>query len=319
MRTAILFVVFVLLAAAELPAREIFVDNVAGDDRAHGLQPTSIGADGPVRSIARALHLAQSRDRIVLANTSQPYRESISLVGGDHSGAPHEPFILDGNGATLDGTAPVPPLAWQYAGVKDVFRFQPPRMAHQQLYFDGRPLVRVAVPPEAEALPPLLPLQWCLWRGHVYFRIEEGKWIDDYPLSHTLLPVGITLYHVRDAAVTNLVVQGFQLDGVNAHDAACTLHTVTARGNGRSGITVSASSRVTVDSCLLGDNGQAQLLAEGYSRTAVLNSELLENTAPAIVRQGGVVAVEAPAEAAPPASAAAPASAEASAPASPQP
>ena len=303
MRTFINVALLALSLAANAHARDIFVDNVAGDDRYRGFRPITIGTDGAVRTIARALQLAMPRDRIVLANTGQPYRESISLVGGDHSGVPHEWFLLDGNGATLDGTAPVPPSAWEYAGVKDVFRFQPPRMAHQQLYLDGRPLVRVAATPADEALPSLAPLEWCLWRGHVYFRIEAGKWIDDYPLWHTLLPVGITLYHVRNAAVTNLVVQGFQLDGINAHDVdGCTLHTITSRGNGRSGIAVTASSRVTIDQCLLGDNGEAQLLAEGHSRTAVQQSELLENTAPAIVRRGGVVTVEPPVETAPPVS-----------------
>jgi hypothetical protein len=292
-----------VLTASRGHAREIFVDNIAGDDRLQGLEPNTVGPDGPLRSITRALQLAQPRDRIVLANTGVPYRESVSLVGGDHSGVPHEWFILDGNGATLDGTAPVPPLAWSPAGVKDVFRFQPPRMAHQQLYLAGRPLARVALPQGAESLPALAPLQWCLWRGHVYFRIEEGKWIDDYPLFHTLLPVGITLYHVRHAAVTNLIVQGFQLDGINAHDVAdCTLDAITARGNGRSGIASTASSRLTVNSCLVGDNGEAQLLAEGYSKTTVQSSSLLENTAPAIVRRGGDVTVAEPVEqAAPPA------------------
>jgi hypothetical protein len=299
-----LFTLLVLLTATQVAARDIFVDNVAGDDHSRGLQSATIGSDGPVRTIARALALALPRDRIMLANTGQPYRESISLVGGDHSGVPYEPFVLDGNGATLDGTALVPPSAWEFAGVGDVFRFRPPKMAHQLLYLEGRPLVRVPLAPGAEALPALAPLEWCLWRGQVYFRIEEGKWIDDYALSHTLLPVAITLYHVRNTIVTNLVVQGFQLDGIHAHDVdACTLQAVTSRGNGRSGITVTASSRVAIEGCLVGDNGEAQLLAEGHSKTIVRGSELLENTAPAIVRAGGLVAVEELVDAAPPANA----------------
>jgi hypothetical protein len=164
-------------------------------------------------------------------------------------------------------------------------------MAHQQLYLDGAPLVRVPADRQSP-LPALESLQWCLWRGEVYFRIEPGKWIDDYDVWHTYLPVGITLYQVRNVAVVNLVVQGFQLDGINVHDAhGCTLHAITSRGNGRSGVTVAASSRVSVDACLLGDNGEAQLLAEGYSITEVRGSELLANTAPAIVRQGGKVTV----------------------------
>ena len=85
-------------------ARDIFVDNVAGDDRAtgHQLRP-SPDATGPIRTISKALHRAQSGDTIVLANTPRPYRESISLVGSCHSGTAQEPFTIRGNGAVLDG------------------------------------------------------------------------------------------------------------------------------------------------------------------------------------------------------------------------
>ena len=52
------------------------------------------------------------------------------------------------------------------------------------------------------------------------------------------MPVGITLYKVRDVAIGDLTVQGFQLDGINAFDGAfdIQLSGVTCRGNGRSGI-----------------------------------------------------------------------------------
>ena len=170
--------------------------------------------------------------------------------------------------------APVPPSAWQFAGVKEVFRFQPPRMAHQQLYLDGRPLVRVAASPADEALPPLAPLEWCLWRGHVYFRIEAGKWIDDYPLWHTLLPVGITLYHVRNAAVTNLVVQGFQLDGINAHDRCenVLFDNVSSLENGRAGLVVGGTSDVSVRGGELAGNAEDSLRIVEYGEATVTDT-----------------------------------------------
>ena len=40
---------------------------------------------GPVRTIAKALRLAQAGDRIELAKSEQPYRECVSLVGTRHS------------------------------------------------------------------------------------------------------------------------------------------------------------------------------------------------------------------------------------------
>ena len=73
----------VLLLLWPMPAagRDIFVDNVAGHDRATGRQPHHApDGSGPLRTISEALRRAQSSDTIVLANTQRPYRESISLV-----------------------------------------------------------------------------------------------------------------------------------------------------------------------------------------------------------------------------------------------
>jgi hypothetical protein len=276
------------LTAATLAARDVYVDNVAGEDLFLGRTAKSEGFDGPVRTIARALKLAAPHDRIVLANTGVPYRESVSLSGGRHSGSRLEPFLLEGNGAVLDGSAPIDPQVWSpVRGQRDVFRFRPPRKAYQQIFLAGKPLKRVSVDP-IDGPPELAPLQWYLWRGYVYLRIEEGKWIDDYALSHAALTTGVTLYHVRHAVVVDLVVQGFQLDGIQAHDAFdCTLHAVTCRGNGRSGIAITGASRVTIEGCLSGDNALAQLLTEGLSTTELRDTQLLPGVGPELLRRGG--------------------------------
>src|SRR5262245_55566178 len=91
-------------------ARDIYVSNTAGDDRSRGYEPESLYAGGgPVRTIAKALRIASTGDRIVIANTDVPYHESLSLVGERHSGYPHEPFTIEGNGAVLDGSDRVVP------------------------------------------------------------------------------------------------------------------------------------------------------------------------------------------------------------------
>lgn len=283
-----------LMMPSLLAARDIYVDNVGGDDLFNGSVAELVGLDGPVRTIARAMRLAEPHDRVVLANTGKPYRESVSL-SGRHSGSPLVPFVLEGNGAVLDGTAPIDPRLWSpVRGQKYVFRFRPPRMAYQQIFLEGKPLARVPLPPEVTRLPALEPLQWYLWEGYVHLRIEDGKWIDDYALSHTQLTTGVTLYHVRHAVVVDLVVQGFQLDGINAHDALdCTLHAITARGNARSGIAATGASRVAIEGCLLGDNGLAQLLAEGRCVVDVKDTQLLPGSAPELLRRGGEVRIEA--------------------------
>jgi hypothetical protein len=284
-------VVVLVVLAASAAGRDIHVDNVSGDDRFTGHSLESLpDRSGPVRTIAKALRLACSGDRIVLAQTDQPYRESISLVGSRHSGLLEQPFVIEGNGAILDGSAPVPPDAWEhYRGA--VFRFCPPRTGYQQLFLDDRPAVRIAAGLTAEVPPELKPLQWSLHGGQIFFCVEPGKLPKNYNLAYAHLQTGITLFHVRHVAIVNLTVQGFRIDGINAYNSARKVYFtgVTCRGNGRSGITVAGASQVEIDACLLGNNGSAQLLTLPYSETSVRNSQLFSNTAPAWVDQGGRV------------------------------
>ncbi len=271
-------------------ARDIYVNNVSGDDRRDGASIDLQGAlGGPCRSIRRALQLAENGDRIVLAKNEEPYRESVTLQAERHSGLPNRPFILVGNGAVLDGTQPVPERSWEPAGGPN-FRFRPSRLKHHLLYLDGKPALRRLIDRFA-ALPQLNPGEWCTYQNFVYFCAAENRLPRNYNLSLTALPVGVTLYEVRHVELRDLVVQGFQLDGINAHDGATsvTLSGLNCRGNGRSGISIGGASRVVINACLVGNNGTAQVRTEGSSRTEIVNSELLENTAPALVRDGGLV------------------------------
>jgi hypothetical protein len=257
-----------------------------------------------VRTIEKALRLARQGDRIQVENTGEPYRESISLTGSRHSGYSLEPFVLAGNGAVLDGSAPVPTEAWESYGVgktsegsktselgKSVFRFQPPRVQYQQLFLNGRPAPRVAGDAAADEPPKLDALQWCLHRGYLYFAVERQKLPSDYRLSYAARPAGISLLAVQNVVIQDLAIQGFHLDGINALDSCRMVRAlrVTCRGNGRSGIAVGGASLVDLDQCLVGDNGFAQLLTLPWSETHLRNSELVSNTAPAWVDQGGKV------------------------------
>ncbi len=282
-----------LLVPATSAARDIYVDNVAGDDRRNGAtQRISGRAGGPVRSLRRALELAEGSDRVVLADTGESYRESVTLQAGKHTGVAGRPFTIVGNGATLDGSAPVPGTAWQHVD-GNVFRFRPARTSYQILFLNSKPLERRFVDREV-GFPQLQPLEWCLFDRYVYFCVEKDKLPSHYELSHTSLPVGITLYEARNIVISDLVVQGFQLDGLNAHDSVfdATLVGLTCRGNGRSGISVGGASRVRIIACLVGNNGVAQVRTEGFSRTEILNCDLVEAPhAPAVVRDGGLVSV----------------------------
>jgi hypothetical protein len=101
--------------------------------------------------------------------------------------------------------------------------------------------------------------------------------------------VGITLYQVKNVAILDLTVQGFRTDGINAHDGVVNarLGGLILRGNGRAGLAVGGSSQVSADGCLLGDNGEEQVLQTGYSALSLQLCELLDASAPKITRRGG--------------------------------
>ncbi len=288
-----LILISLSLTPLGVEARDIFVNNRGGNDRWSGSVETIVVDQGPVQSISRALELAQQGDRVVLANTGAPYRETLSLSAAKHCGLPGLPFVIEGNGAILDGSRPIPPTAWEFHR-DSTFCVKPPRLGYQQLFLNGRPPKRVPVAPEASEVPKLEPLEWCIFNGRIYFAVEKERTPHDYDLTCAYLPVGITLYHVHDVAISQLKVQGFQIDGINAHDGTrdCILSEVVSRGNGRAGVTVAGCSKLHVYGCVVGDNGTAQVYTEALGAVSIHDSDVLENTAPAFMREGGRIFVD---------------------------
>lgn len=275
----------VLVLAPFASARDWYVNNVAGDDLKDGTSDSAVSVQtGPVRTIGRALRGAQKSDRIILANTGEPYRENFTLCG-HLGGYAYAPFTIIGNGAVLDGTAPVPVDDWEFA-YGEVFRFCPQRMPYEQLFLDGQPLTRGGVVNAAGQRAPLAPLEWNYVEGYVYFRPETGKLPQLYNLTLAAQTVGITLYQVQWVEIQELVVQGFQLDGVNAHDGVfhARINGVTSLFNGRSGFSIGGASRVELLNCQGAGNGVAQLRSEGYSH-ALLTDCLLQQGAASALKQ----------------------------------
>jgi len=290
---AYLGVVFVALTLPALAAaRDIYVDNVSGDDRSGGHSPAA-GSEigGPCRSIGKALRIALPGDRIIVANTGVPYRECLTIQGPRHSGSDSYPLYLFGNGATLDGSMPLAEAKWEYVG-GTTFRTRPARMSHQQLFLDDQPLARRPV--TAGTIPTLAPREWCLDDGWLYFACDETRLPANYNLTCCLHPAGITLYNVHDVIVENFVVRGYYLDGVNCHDnvTRADLLGVNCSHNGRSGFSVGGASRVRIDTCTAAGNGVAQVRTEGYSITALVGNTLDPASAPAVVQEGGKVIEE---------------------------
>jgi hypothetical protein len=198
-------------------ASDLYVNNKTGSDTNSGVADVQRGPGvGPMRSITRALKAAKAGDTIVVANTDEPYRESLTLQGAKHSTNGVQPFRIQGNNAIIDGTVIVDDEAWEHA-VKNVFSFKPHLLTYQQLYHRGKPLSRVQVD-AIDQLADLEPLQWAMLDGRIYFCAEEDRLPQYYDLSYCGHPVGVTLYNVQGVVLEDLIIQGFQLDGLNAHD-----------------------------------------------------------------------------------------------------
>ncbi len=270
-------------------AVDLYVNNANGDDRNTARRPDPGDGAGPVRSISRALAIARAGDRIILARTDRPYQETLSLCTARHCGSALAPFEIDGGGAVLEGTTPLAPAAWEPAG-GDLFRCRPKLLSFQRIFLDGQP----AQHERGTRAHALAPLAWTKENGWFYFRVEPGKLPHDYRLAASAQRVGITLYHVHDVVIRNLVIQGFQLDGVNAHDSArrIVLQNVVCRWNGRSGLAVGGASLVEASACKFEENGTTQVLSAGLSQTYLEQCGLAPAQAQSIVRTKGRVFVD---------------------------
>ena len=285
---AVITTVSLSISATAL-ARDIFVNNQTGSEFLDGFsEDREQGQTGPVKTITQALALARRGDNIVLAKTGQPYRESVSIQGARHNGIKRKPFLIIGNGATLDGTRTIKPQEWDIIG-NAVFEMTPRETTNTLLYLDGKPATQVDVKRDSKNVPELAPEQWCIYRGRVYFKCEEGKLPLDYELSLTDLQVGITIYNVRGLIISDLTIQGFRQDGKNAHDNVfeCELAELRIRGNVRSGISVGGSSRVVIDACLIGSNGKTQVRTEARSIVTLRANDILATDDGTGVDNGG--------------------------------
>ena len=284
------FALFLLMGslAADVLAIDLFVDNLAGDDRNNGQSATTgTRGHGPVRTIGKALRLARAGDRIVInPNGGEPYRECVTLQGGQHSGFGDIVLEIVGNGAVMDGSLSLAEATWEVVG-EDIYATRPPKMSFQELFLGGQPAARVPV--AGDPIPDLKPREWSLHKGRIVFRTDAGRRPESYNPACCGHPVAITLYEVHDLVIRDLAIRGYQLDGVNAHDNVwrCDLMGITSTENGRSGFSIGGASRVRLDGCSASGNGAAQVRTEGYSQTQIIGGIFDETTAPALVQEGG--------------------------------
>ncbi len=258
----LLWTVVMLLQSPLVSARVIYVDNLRGNDMFDGTTQAAINSyTGPVRTVGRGLQRMRPGDTLSIANTGRPYYESMELVGGKFSGQPLHPVTIEGNGAELNGSFPVPPQAWRKVG-EQLWKITPVRKGFYLLILDNKPLPEVPVPAGARELPEIPAGQWAAWKGSIYFRTSEIEYPEDLNLWIAVRSVGVTLYEVHDVVVRNLKVRQFRIDGFNAHDRCknVTLENITAEENGRAGVVAAGTSFLVLEKPTIKNNRKYSVL-----------------------------------------------------------
>jgi hypothetical protein len=266
--------------------RDIFVNSSTGDDKNSGFNEHDSGLqNGPVRTIRQGLKLVRRGDRLILDPT-EPYKESITLSGKNVSGRNEtDTFIIEGRGATLDGSEPIPIELWQF--YKDnIFRFKLTLTNINITYFhilkDGKPMKRIKVAADAVKLPELESESWCIFRGYVYFQTDGKKspmFAGDYNLTYSERKSGVSIIQAANIKIHDLTIQGYQLDGISAINGATNiiLDNVTCCMNGRSGLAIGGASSVAAGYSQFSGNCTTQVLILKYARYIFHKCNIPEN------------------------------------------
>lgn len=300
-------IVFCVIPFSVMEAKTVYVNNQIGNDQFSGAQEdNSVKGTGPVRTISQALQLAGHCDTISIANTGKPYQETLALSSSRNSGDAEFPFIIEGNGAVLDGRVKIDHTLWQYyravktkkdgkeETIGDIFRLEigkyfPNNVQYGMIYVDMCPIPNYPVGVYTPTGILLGEMEATIDNGWLYFRPEKGKRPDDYEIDITSLRVGITVTQVQFAVIRGLVIQGYQLDGVALANSAydVLLDQCTVRGNGRAGYSIGSASRGTLKGCLINSNGMADVLTLPNSRISLLGCQLDGDFGPRWVDQSG--------------------------------
>jgi len=259
-------------------AAELFVNNRIGADDSDGSIPfVAAEPAGPLKTISRAIALAKPSTVIHIANTGVPYTESLSLVGSRVSGTEYQSFQIRGNGAVVTGAVPLPPEAWQEVGI-DLWQIRPWRKGHVQLVRDVQAVSELRrAPGESWTRRPEIPLNnWCFWQGTILLHADHLDNPSEQRYSLAQRDCGLTVYHASHITISDLTFRHFRLDGVNAHDLATdiVLRNVTLEGNGRSGLSVGGTSRVSLVESTVQGNRDFSVLVQELAGVSIDNATL---------------------------------------------
>lgn len=251
-------------------AREIHVNPQTGANSNDGLAAEPAGGSGPVASIQRAVALAQPGDTISLDADSTPYYEQVFFA--DKSGTAEAPIILDGQGATIDGSVPIVRDEWEEVSdglykstvIPEVYCFKanPAYVARFFFIWEGK-INRMGRSLKGSKTPykspdDLSPGEWT-WveeEKAFYLRIPPGISLEEVPVRVPKIVSGVQItgncHHltIRNLRVTHVINDGFALTtGTDKESTvrAIRFENITAEECGDDGLSAHGDCEVFVE------------------------------------------------------------------------
>ncbi len=302
-------------AAGSMPGAEnvsksatIYVNNLTGDDGWDGLvpEPAGDGKSGPAKSITGALKKASPSSRIIIANTGQDYRERV-CVNGRCRGTASQPFIIEGNGATVSGLVHAPAEKWTLLK-DDIYWFENTKedgkpgpmpnsnwLGHYQhqgwfaekqapeiFFVDGKPAPHVQT---LEAIQPGGFFYETQGKRRLHFRLPEGKKLADLKIE---LPLNEGVFIDSDYVVLrNLRSIYSQDDGFAGFwGIGVVLENIEGSYNCDQGISFHGFSTTVIDGGLFERNGGCGIADVMRSITVYRNCIIRDNLVTGALLQG---------------------------------
>ncbi len=261
------------------------------DDTAHaatvlhvdpsGADDASGAADAPLRTVARAVKLAKSGDRIVIA--AGTYHEQVQVYGkAVHlAAAPGATVVFDGarrvtgwSAAAGDWSAPWT-TGFARAGEPHTLPEVPEAGWPEQFFFDGAPLAEVTS--RAAVVP-----------GTFFYDVGAGRvWIGDDPDGHLVegsdLAWGLYLNHADGSSLEGVTVRRYatpytNMAAIRAYSNDLALRDVIVEDNAYMGVSA-IGARIAIDRLTARRNGHLGAHAHRSSTLSITDSTIVDNNA----------------------------------------
>ena len=262
-RTAL--ILFPLLLGGTLAAKDVYVYNVNGSDRAAG----TISA--PVRTIRRGMELLASGDTLHLKPNARPYTEPIhfSAKNSHLAGKPGRPTIVDGHGARFSGLRHRPLSDWKKTG-SDTYTLTLRNNAwvmDQQGYWSGFPIVfadgkplpwkksKADLVPNSYVLTKVFETKKTPEHNQLHVRLEAGKTPGDVKLETPFGDYAVCVESVDYVTIRNIRAEYYPCDGFDSAWRKVVFEGVEGTRNMDQGISAHASEIVVKNSRFHGNAG----------------------------------------------------------------